>query len=196
MIVVKIGGSLYNTPELKIWLHTLANSSHSSPIVIVPGGGPFADQVRRAQEHHHFNDTTAHHMALVAMKQFGLMLISLEAKCQPFNSQEPLPSLSVWLPDDSLLSESTLLPNWDLSSDSLALWLASKLNAKQLLLVKHVDIKTTSIQQLTVNQVIDRHFCHLFKQFPIPTQIIHFQSYSDFAAIVASDHTESGLYLP
>lgn len=196
MIVVKLGGSLYNTPELEAWLSTLASHSDASPIVIVPGGGPFANQVREAQEHHHFNDATAHHMALLAMKQFGLMLIALEAKCQPFTSQKPLPLLSVWLPDDSLLSESTLIPNWDLSSDSIALWLASKLNAKQLLLVKHVDTKTTSITQLTVNQVIDHHFSHLFKQFPIKTQVIHFQSYSDFVGIVTSAHNENDLYLP
>lgn len=195
MIVVKLGGSLYNTPELKIWLQTLANIATPSPIVIVPGGGPFADQVRKAQKRHHFDDTTAHHMALIAMKQFGLMLSSLEVKCQPFTHQNPLQALSVWLPDDSLLSEPTLIHSWDLTSDSLAIWLASKLEAKQLFLVKHIHVNTASIQQLTTNHVIDRHFVNLFSQNSIPTQIIHYQSYSNFASTLDNHHSDTDLYL-
>ena len=196
MIVVKLGGSLYNTSELKLWLQTLADTSLSMPIVIVPGGGPFADQVREAQTVHHFNDAAAHHMALIAMKQFGLMLTALEAKCQPFDALKPEQALSVWLPDDCLLSEPFLPQNWDLTSDSLALWLATKLQAEQLLLVKHVHVNTTSIQQLTRSHVIDRSFADLFAKHSIPTQIIHYQSYAGFVESVAKSDNETNLYLP
>lgn len=196
MIVVKLGGSLYNTPELKRWLQILADSSISTPIVIVPGGGPFADQVREAQTLHHFNDTVAHHMALIAMKQFGLMLTALEAKCQPFNALKPEQALSVWLPDDSLLSDLVLSKSWDLTSDSLALWLASKLEAEQLFLIKHVQVSTPSIQQLTTQNVIDRSFAGLFANHSIPTRIIHYQSYAGFADSIANDDNQTNLYLP
>ena len=196
MIVVKLGGSLYNTLELKLWLQTLADISISIPIVIVPGGGPFADQVRDAQIHHHFNDAVAHHMALIAMKQYGLMLIGLEEKCQLFNAYKPKQPLSVWLPEDSLLSEPALPHSWDLSSDSIALWLASKLEAEQLLLVKHVHVSNSSIQQLTSNQVIDRSFADIFAGYSIPTRIIHYQSYVRFADIIANHGNETNLYLP
>ena len=196
MIVVKLGGSLYNTVELKLWLHVLADTSITTPVVIVPGGGPFADQVRDAQALHHFNDTAAHHMALLAMKQFGLMLIALEAKCQPFDACKPEQPLSVWLPDDALLAEPALTHSWDVTSDSLALWLASKLKAGQLLLVKHVDVSSRSIQQLTDNQVIDRHFATLFADYSIPTRIIHYQSYASFANYIANHNHETNLYLP
>lgn len=195
MIVVKLGGSLYNTPELKRWLQTLADISKSTPIVIVPGGGPFADQVREAQTLHHFNDAAAHHMALVAMKQFGLMLIALEAKCQPFNPLMPEQALSVWLPEDSLLSEAVLTHSWDLTSDSLALWLAAKLQAEQLFLVKHIHVSTASIQQLTTNHVIDVSFADLFAYYSIPTRIIHYQSYAGFADTIANHRNDSNLYL-
>lgn len=196
MIVVKLGGSLYNTVELKRWLHTLADISLSTPIVIVPGGGPFADQVRNAQTHHHFDDATAHYMALIAMKQFGLMLSALEAKCQAFDAQRPEQALSVWLPEDALLSEPVLTHSWDLTSDSLALWLASKLKAEQLFLVKQVDTTLRSVRQLTTHHVIDRSFANLFANYPIPTQILHYQSYASFANTIANRSNESNVYLP
>jgi aspartokinase-like uncharacterized kinase len=196
VLVVKLGGSLYNTPELKLWLQTLADTSVSTPIVIVPGGGPFADEVREAQTLHHFNDAVAHHMALIAMKQFGLMLTALEAKCQPFNALKPEQALSVWLPDDSVLADPILPQSWDLTSDSLALWLASKLEAEQLLLVKHVHVSSASIQELTANHVIDRSFVDLFARHSIPTRLIHYQSYAGFAESIPNHGNEANLSLP
>jgi aspartokinase-like uncharacterized kinase len=196
VIVVKLGGSLYNTPELKVWLQTLADTSILTPIVVVPGGGPFADQVREAQTLHHFNDAVAHHMALIAMKQFGLMLTALEAKCQPFNALNPEQALSVWLPDDSVLADPILPQSWALTSDSLALWLASKLQAEQLLLIKHVHVSSTSIQQLTTNHVIDHSFADLFANYSIATRIIHYQSYERFANTIANHHNEMNVSLP
>ena len=38
-------------------------------VVIVPGGGLFADQVRVTQKLWQFNDQVAHQMALLAMQQ-------------------------------------------------------------------------------------------------------------------------------
>lgn len=76
--IIKIGGSLYYRPELKrVLAHAagLVKAPHSA--VIVPGGGPFADQVRRAQQRWLFADKTAHDMALLAMRQYGLMLAAL-----------------------------------------------------------------------------------------------------------------------
>jgi len=184
MIVVKLGGSLYNTPELSSWLHTLADYSQQQAIVIVPGGGPFADQVRTAQNLHQFDDSTAHHMALLAMKQFGLMMIDLEQACQPFDANLAHP-LSIYLPDDDLLNEATLKHSWDISSDSLALWLANKLNATQLILVKRRIPSSQSIATLAKEQLIDQGFANLFKQQPLASSIIHYQSYHDLNAKTA-----------
>ena len=88
MIIVKVGGSLYNTPELQHWLSALAAYSSQQTIVLVPGGGPFADQVRTAQTLHHFNDATAHHMAILSMKQFGLLISALIPDCQIIHTHD------------------------------------------------------------------------------------------------------------
>jgi len=178
MIVVKLGGSLYNCPELTHWLKQLRTLSNEEAIVIVPGGGPFADQVRAAQKTHSLNDSTAHYMALLAMKQFGLMMIDIEPGCQIFSLKKTAP-LSVWLPDSDLLSETSIKKNWDISSDSLALWLATKLNAEQLILVKRSTSNDYSIQNLMNENVLDQGFSDLFKTNPTSSYIIHYQSYND-----------------
>ncbi|NQZ52690.1 MAG: delta 1-pyrroline-5-carboxylate synthetase [Piscirickettsiaceae bacterium] len=187
MIVVKLGGSLYNTPELKLWLKTLTIQAKSHPIIIVPGGGPFADQVRHAQETHQFSDSHAHHMALLAMSQFGLLLSSLVPNCQVLNfPEDPITTfegLSVWLPNQQLLTKTALKHSWDISSDSLALWLANELHAEQLILIKQVDLPNNlSISKLSEQGILDRGFPQLYAQIPVPSQIIYVQNYQQFSA--------------
>lgn len=187
-IVVKLGGSLYNTPELNLWLKALASYSEQQAIVIVPGGGPFANLVRDAQGLHRFDDKTAHHMAIVAMKQFGLLLSSLEPKCQPLSlNKNESAALSVWLPEDSLLQESSIEQSWGVSSDSLALWLANTLSASQLLLIKQVQPLSRSIKELSKEQCIDHGFSSFFKSFSGKTKIVHSQNYLYLAEHMSDD---------
>ena len=77
MWVVKLGGSLLGTPELKEWLALLAKQSDGR-IVIVPGGGVFADAIRQNQKMGEYDDVAAHQMALLAMEQYGLVLKSVQ----------------------------------------------------------------------------------------------------------------------
>ena len=187
-IIVKLGGSLYNTPELNLWLKALASYSKQQAIVIVPGGGPFADLVRDAQALHHFDDKTAHHMAIISMKQFGLLLASLEPKCQPLSlNKNESSALSVWLPEDSLLQESSIEQSWTISSDSLALWLANTLSASQLLLIKQVQPLSSSIKELSQEGCIDHGFSTFFKSFSGKTKIIHSQHYQHLAEHMSDD---------
>ncbi|MDC9725288.1 MAG: delta 1-pyrroline-5-carboxylate synthetase [Gammaproteobacteria bacterium] len=182
MIVVKIGGSLYNTPELTQCLSALVKYSTQQAIVIVPGGGPFADQVRSAQAAHHFSDDIAHHMAIMAMKQFGLVLHAKMPTSQPISTYErPKAPLSIWLPDDELLTEPSLAHSWDISSDSIALWLSNKLDAEQLLLIKSAPIHTTSIKVLSSESILDAGFIDLFSKYPATVKIINYQASDNLA---------------
>lgn len=177
MIIVKLGGSLYQSPHLKHWLNVLANLAKRHSIIIVPGGGPFADTVRKAQDSYHFDDSTAHHMAILAMAQFGLLLTGISSDCQSFRyTDSPIAphALSVWLPDETLLAESELVHSWDITSDSLALWLANKLNSEQLILVKSCAIPNDiSIPFLTKNGIIDHGFEHLYRTSPVKLHLIN-----------------------
>jgi len=200
MIVVKLGGSLYNTPELRCWLNILDEAAKQQPIIIVPGGGPFANQVRDAQQLHQFDDRHAHHMAILAMAQFGLLLKGITAKCQLFyfSADEPVSipmGLSVWLPNESLLSQAEIMHSWTITSDSLALWLANKLHAEQLILIKQNYLSNNrSISELCKLGVIDVGFQHLFSHTTVSSQIMDAQDYQHFAERLA-DNTDSTLFL-
>ncbi len=139
MWVVKLGGSLWQSPHLPLWLDALAETD----AVIVPGGGPFADAVRHAQASWHFDDRTAHHMAILAMRQYGRMLMGLCPRLAGADSPQALRELKgrarVWLPLPEPLDDAGIPASWDITSDSLAAWLAGRVDASNLLLVKSVS---------------------------------------------------------
>ena len=141
MWVVKLGGSLANYPDdLKRWLEALAEAGQGK-VVIVPGGSFFADWVREAQKKWGFDDVAAHAMGLRAMEQYGLMLCGLQKSFVPASTEAEIRKalqenqVPVWLPVQTLASED-LSPSWDVTSDSLAAWLARRLTAERLVLVK------------------------------------------------------------
>ncbi len=144
MWVVKLGGSLFDSQYLVEWLQALADSEHES--VVVPGGGPFADQVRAAQSRWRFTDTVAHRMALTAMRQMGELMCGLHpdfvgcdsvAALQAAQSAKRIP---VWFPE-AMAGEAPDVPqDWSVTSDSLALWLARQLGADGVLLVKSAPL--------------------------------------------------------
>jgi 5-(aminomethyl)-3-furanmethanol phosphate kinase len=183
MLVVKIGGSLYNTVELKKWLDCLKNYSPQQPILIVPGGGPFADQVRTAQKLHHLDDKQAHHMAILAMAQFALLIKGIEPQCQLFHYPDnkiPSSALSVWLPDEKLLTFNELAQNWSVTSDCLALWLAQQLQADELLMIKCAQDMSNSIADLVNKHVLDSAFETQYHYAPLKTRLVHFQDHVNF----------------
>ena len=76
--VVKLGGSTASAAGMDAWIAALAGSG--LPLVIVPGGGPFADQVRQAQKRLGFSDGAAHAMAILAMDQFGHVILDRDER--------------------------------------------------------------------------------------------------------------------
>ncbi|WP_297809116.1 delta 1-pyrroline-5-carboxylate synthetase [uncultured Methylophaga sp.] len=185
MRVIKLGGSLFHTPELRQWLELLDSASQQDTVVIVPGGGPFADEVRHAQRLHRFSDSSAHHMALLAMAQFGLLIADLAPESQIFyypqqDPQQLPPGLHVWLPDRSLLESSEISHSWDVSSDSLALWLSQELEADELVMIKRSTVVSSRIQALIQHGVIDKGFTSLYQRKPVLTKLFHFQQQALF----------------
>ncbi len=155
--VYKIGGSLFDSPKLPDWLRHFAGRSG---IVIVPGGGPFADQVRLAQKRWGFDDLTAHRMAVLAMRQYGQMLLGLEPGLEPWRLGERLPeSAVVWLPEPEVLDREGIPGSWEITSDSLAAWLANRLEAEELVLIKsHPSASGSDLKRLQALGIIDRAF--------------------------------------
>jgi 5-(aminomethyl)-3-furanmethanol phosphate kinase len=165
MWVIKLGGSLAMAAELRPWLAVIADTP-GPPRVVVPGGGPFADAVRSAQERWRFDDRIAHRMALLAMHQYGLMLAGLEPKLQPAETVEAIHAavtaghVPVWLPYAVVAKRDDIEASWEVTSDSLALWLAKELGAERLILVKSAVLphEPTEIGLLMMEGIVDRAF--------------------------------------
>jgi len=162
--VVKLGGSLAGSPHLALWLDALAACGGRA--VIVPGGGPFADAVRLAQPKMGFGDAAAHRMALLAMEQFGLVLASLQPKLSVAASAAAIlrvlqaDAVPIWSPAAMALRATEIPANWDVTSDSLAAWLAGRLGAGRLLLVKHGKWSNGPVRaaDLVARGIVDRAF--------------------------------------
>src|SRR5262245_6790193 len=139
--VFKLGGSFAGSRYLPDWVEVLANSRGRT--VVVPGGGPFAGAVRHAQPKLGFNDAVAHGLALHAMEQFGQALASLSAKFVIVYSAAAIRrvlragDVPIWSPTRMVLRRPEIIPSWDITSDSLAAWLAGHIGAGQIVLVKH-----------------------------------------------------------
>ncbi|MEK0083181.1 aspartate/glutamate/uridylate kinase [Benzoatithermus flavus] len=140
MWVVKLGGSLHDAPSLQAWLCRLVELP-GPPRVVVPGGGPFADAVRELQPRLGFGDLPAHRMAILAMQQYGLHLQALEPRLDLAETEAELLAAraAVWLPWRLAGRDATLPASWDVTSDSLACWLAVRLGATALVLVKSAE---------------------------------------------------------
>jgi 5-(aminomethyl)-3-furanmethanol phosphate kinase len=172
MWVIKLGGSLAKTMELRSWLAVIADTP-GPPRVVVPGGGPFADAARAAQKRWRFDDPIAHRMALLAMHQYGLMLTGLEPKLQPAETIEGIRAecavdrVPVWLPYAMVAKRDDIEASWEVTSDSLALWLASTLGAARLFLVKStaLPVEPTSIGLLTETGILDGAFSRYAQAF-------------------------------
>src|SRR5262249_17496911 len=145
--VVKLGGSLGRDPVLKEWLDTLV-SLGSGRVVIVPGGGGFADEVREQQDLWRIDDLAAHNMAVVGMAQMALLMqgicpaLTLAASDVDLRRAVQQARVPVWMPFEVLREQRDTLTHWGVTSDSLAAWLANRLNAEGLLLVKACPIDT------------------------------------------------------
>jgi hypothetical protein len=127
-LVVKVGGSLFDrvVPLLEIFREV------GRPVLIVPGGGKFADLVRRLA----VSDTTGHWMAIAGMEQFGWYIASHDV---PAVSALKLPAeVTVLLPYCALRRADPLPHSWNVTSDTIAAWVAKELSL-DLLLLKSVD---------------------------------------------------------
>jgi 5-(aminomethyl)-3-furanmethanol phosphate kinase len=162
--VVKLGGSYAGSAELKGWLDALAECAGHT--VLVPGGGPFADTVRDAQRSMGFDDRVAHHMALIAMEQYGCALASLGRRLAPAASVAAIRralgarKVPVWSPTRMVLAAADVPCSWDVTADSLAAWLAGRLRAQHVLLVKQVRPSGTSVaaRDLLARGLVDPEF--------------------------------------
>ena len=175
--VIKLGGSLLQGTELMPCLDAVEQLAGQK--IIVPGGGLFADQVRVAQACWQFDDRAAHQMAVLAMQQMAVLLQSLKPRFPLIDKLDVvLPDISIWSPSIGDLDQAGIAASWDITSDSLAAWLAGRLNAEQLILIKSAEIDSKfSLEQLQQHGIIDAAFGQFAEALNCPIRVIHKHSF-------------------
>lgn len=145
-VIVKVGGSLALQPEkLRILCAKLTDLSQKHRLIVVPGGGEFADAVRNLDSRFSLAPQVSHRMAILGMDQYGLLLADLLPSSRLVDKlegvQEILDSgrLPVFLPAAFLFSEGAVENSWDVTSDSIAVYVAGQLHVPRAILVTDVD---------------------------------------------------------
>lgn len=131
--VVKLGGAVLGQGAIPI--EPLA--CYGQPL-LVPGGGPFADTVRAVDSRFHLGDDAAHWAAILAMDQYAYALAALVCGARVVHAPEAT-GLPILAPYQWMRARDPLPHSWDVTSDSIAAWVAHAVGARKLLLVKPVE---------------------------------------------------------
>jgi aspartokinase-like uncharacterized kinase len=131
MIVVKLGGSLIHRAKKLIKEIIDYSTSCDENVLIVPGGSLFADAVRKVNT----SEEASHWMAILGMEQYGHYLADgNEAKLV---DDLNIDGVCVLLPYNLLRKKDELPHTWDVTSDTIAAWIALQLKAR---LIKATDV--------------------------------------------------------
>ena len=100
------------------------------------------------------------------MDQFGYVILDRGGRLTAARSLDEMQQLladgkiPVWLPSALAIPASDIPASWDITSDSLAAWLAGKLGAEALILIKQTDAfsERDDVDSLMARGVIDAGF--------------------------------------
>jgi 5-(aminomethyl)-3-furanmethanol phosphate kinase len=192
--ILKIGGSLSRGNGLAALCLEISRLGRRRPLLVVPGGGEFADLVRKIFARYALSDSTAHCMALLAMDQYGYVLNQMipgSSRAKDLAEARRIAesgSPSILLPSAEILHADPLPHSWAVTSDTIAAWVAYATGCRRLVLLKDVDgvfmdkeaagHPDELIAELTVEQLskidggVDRQLSRFLACTPLETWVI------------------------
>jgi 5-(aminomethyl)-3-furanmethanol phosphate kinase len=146
LVVVKVGGGLSRTSgALDAVASALALAGRRHRIVVVPGGGPFADAVRAFERRELLSADAAHWMAILAMDQYAHVLAeridgaTLVEEPGGIAAAVGGAGVTVLAPYRWMRAADVLPHTWEATSDSVAAFIAGALDAERMVLIKPAD---------------------------------------------------------
>jgi aspartokinase-like uncharacterized kinase len=191
ILVVKIGGSLAETGRLKSALDAIASAKR--PVVVVPGGGEFAQKVRDLQNALRFDDKSAHRLAMLGMHQMAEMYFTLDPRFAAADSlggiqrQLAVGLTPVWMPLQMCQTDPEIPTDWSITSDGLAARLAERMGGAAVVLLKSVDVAPNgAAADLAREGVVDTVFPDIVARAKLDWRIFGPSDDAALAALLAA----------
>ena len=158
---MKVGGGLLaHVEDFETVLAMIVAAGRERRLLVVPGGGPFADAVRDVDRRLRLSAAAAHWMAVLAMDQYahliadrlagGVVVVDRQAVETALEARRvPVLAPFRWMRDADPLPH-----GWDVTSDSIAAWIASATGANRVVLVKPPGARDGK----TDAELVDAHF--------------------------------------
>jgi aspartokinase-like uncharacterized kinase len=206
LTVVKLGGGLAREAggdALRALCAALAEAGERHPLLVVPGGGAFADAVRDHDRRFGLAPESAHRMAILAMDQFGWALAELIPGAALRTDLAADRGVAILLPAALLAEREPLPAAWAVTSDSSAAWGAGAARAARLVLVKPVaglyrewPPAGAPIAELTVDELaglhpggVDAHLPVALRAAGVEAWIVDGREPARLAELLARGHT-------
>lgn len=187
-IVYKLGGSLLDLPEVPERLHALLNQpfpffamhvAKKNKRLVVVGGGPLADAVRQWDRTHGLGDELAHRLGIQSMSFNAQLVAAILQDAQLVTSRAE--ASDVWgqgrvavlrvaefVEAEERQSHDILPRSWDVTSDSVAAYVAHQWPADGLVLLKSISVPSEcDAASASSRGLVDAHFPLLAGRIPI-----------------------------
>ena len=168
-LVLKLGGSLAESRRLAGLIDIVVAAT--AAVVVVPGGGPFADAVRTIQPQLGLTDALSHRLALLAMHQMGHVIAARHPRFAPAETLADIATalvagaIPVWLPYSLQHDDESLPADWTATSDAMAARLAERLGSGAVALVKSCAVpKGATLDDVTAAGIADPVFGHIVRR--------------------------------
>lgn len=170
--VFKLGGSLLDLPDLAERLRVVVRQVSTKPLIVV-GGGNAADLVREWGEVHALSASSAHWLAVQAMEFNRHLLKTLVPEAVTISHLDQ--ATDVWEKGSIALlnsfdwlqraeTQSESLPHsWEVTSDSIAAWVALRWHAEGMILLKS---RAAPHSHASLCESVDAWFPRLLPQLP------------------------------
>ena len=141
MKIVKLGGSLQEKGREIIRFLSNYAEKNAHTVIIIPGGGHFVERIKELSEQEVISDDAAHWMAVLGMHQYGFYLAD-GSGIEIVESVEELRNvvhICLLLPYTLLKADDSLPHTWNVTSDTIAAFVANKVGETSFIKLTDVD---------------------------------------------------------
>ncbi|MEO2116923.1 MAG: [5-(aminomethyl)furan-3-yl]methyl phosphate kinase [Methanocaldococcus sp.] len=189
MYIVKIGGSLtYDAEPLLKALKNYAREKNKK-IVIIPGGGEFANVVRNIDKTLNISNSLSHKLAIKCMDLIGEVYAEIgdiKAYDTLFDLKREIEKekIGILLPSKILLSTDIAEHSWAITSDSLSLYIGKLLDVREVIIATDVDgiydkfpggklLNIINANDIKGSTSVDEKFPILLKKFKMNAYVVN-----------------------